>query len=137
MGQAGSGLSGPGVRGLKNLDSTCYMNVGLQCLFQTPGLTATLSAQVKKNNPSNMSNNSSGQRLDNAKVNDDGDNEDGSKMGVGGDIKTKKETKLITSPTSSSSRQLRHWDNTVERIPKKHRKRNEASVVRKYVNPRR
>eukprot|EP00471_Norrisiella_sphaerica_P004905 CAMPEP_0184482630 /NCGR_PEP_ID=MMETSP0113_2-20130426/4206_1 /TAXON_ID=91329 /ORGANISM="Norrisiella sphaerica, Strain BC52" /LENGTH=484 /DNA_ID=CAMNT_0026862477 /DNA_START=85 /DNA_END=1538 /DNA_ORIENTATION=- len=45
MGQAGSGLSGPGVRGLKNLDSTCYMNVGLQCLFQTPGLTALLQEQ--------------------------------------------------------------------------------------------
>lgn len=42
MGQTGSGLSGPGVKGLKNLDSTCYMNVGLQCLFQTPGLTREL-----------------------------------------------------------------------------------------------
>jgi len=47
MGQTGSGLSGPGVRGLKNLDSTCYMNVGLQCLFQTPGLTPVLSQQWK------------------------------------------------------------------------------------------
>eukprot|EP00954_Amorphochlora_amoebiformis_P025225 1371633-Amorphochlora_amoeboformis.AAC.2 len=27
----------------RNLDSTCYMNVGLQCLFQTPGLTPTIS----------------------------------------------------------------------------------------------